>query len=102
MEFPESMIKKPDKSYVLKVQGTSMIEECICDGDYVIVEHRNYADNGDMVIAMINHKEATVKKFYNEGKRIRLQPANHTMEPIYVDPQEVSIHGIVVGVMRQY
>lgn len=102
MEFSEAMIKKPDKSYVLKVQGDSMIEEGICDGDFVIVEHRNYADNGDMVIAMVNHKEATVKKFYNEGSKIRLQPANFSMNPIYVDPQEVSIHGIVVGVFRSY
>ena len=102
MEFPESMIRKPDKTYVLKVQGDSMIEECICDGDYVIVEHRNYADNGDMVIAMINHTEATVKKYYHEGKEIRLQPANFAMEPIYVDPEKLSIHGVVVGVFRQY
>ncbi len=102
MEFPESMIRKPEKSYVLKVQGNSMVEECICDGDFVIVEHRNYADNGDMVIAMINHKEATVKKYYHEGEKIRLQPANFSMEPIYVDPRELSIHGVVVGVLRQY
>lgn len=102
MTFPESMIRRPDKCYVLKVQGDSMIEECICDGDYVIVEHRNYADNGDTVIAMINHAEATVKKFFNEKEKIRLQPANHTMDPIYVDPQELSIHGVVVGVMRHY
>ena len=102
MEFPESMIRKPEKSYVLKVQGNSMVEECICDGDFVIVEHRNWAENGDMVIAMINHKEATVKKFYREGESIRLQPANDTMEPIYVDPRELSIHGVVVGVLRRY
>ncbi len=102
MEFPESMIRKPDKSYVLRVQGNSMIEECICDGDYLIVEHRNYAENGNTIIAMINHKEATVKKFFHEEKRVRLQPANHTMEPIYVDPQELSIHGVVVGVLRHY
>jgi repressor LexA len=102
MEFPISMIRKPEKSYVLKVQGDSMIEECIRDGDYVIVEHRNYADNGDTVIAMINHKEATVKKYYHEGERIRLQPANSTMEPIFVNPQELSIHGVVVGILRYY
>lgn len=102
MQFPESMIRRPEKSYVLKVQGNSMIEECICDGDYVIVEHRNWADNGDMVIAMLDHKEATVKKFYREGDAIRLQPANHEMEPIMVDPKELSIHGVVVGVLRKY
>jgi len=102
IEIPESMIRHPAESYVLEVQGDSMIEECICDGDYVIVEHRNHADNGDTVIAMINHEEATVKKYFHEGDKIRLQPANFSMDPIYMDPQSVSIHGRVVGVLRQY
>ncbi len=102
IEIPESMIRQPSKSYVLQVQGNSMIEECICDGDFVIVEHREHADNGDMVVAMINHEEATLKKYYHEGNRVRLQPANYDMDPIYVDPQTLSIHGRVVGVLRQY
>jgi repressor LexA len=102
IEIPESMIRHPAESYVLEVQGDSMIEECICDGDYVIVEHRNHADNGDTVIAMINHEEATVKKYFHEGDKIRLQPANFSMDPIYMDPESVSIHGRVVGVLRQY
>jgi repressor LexA len=102
IEIPESMIRNPTESYVLEVQGDSMIEECICDGDYVIVEHRNYADNGDTVIAMINHEEATLKKYFHEGDRIRLQPANFAMDPIYMDPKSVSVHGRVVGVIRQY
>lgn len=102
MEFPQAMIRKPEKSYVLRVQGDSMIEDCICDGDYVIVEHRNYADNGDTVIAMINHSEATVKKFYQEGSKIRLQPANFSMDPLYVKAEELSIHGVVVGVYRLF
>ncbi|MFH2130657.1 MAG: transcriptional repressor LexA [bacterium] len=102
VEIPESMVRHPAESYVLQVQGDSMIEECICNGDYVIVEHRDYADNGDMVIAMIDHEEATLKKYYHEGDRIRLQPANFSMEPIYVTPESLSIHGRVVGVLRQY
>ena len=102
VEYPESMVKNSKETYVLQVQGDSMIEECICDGDYVIVEHREYADNGEMVIAMINHTEATLKKFYRESEKIRLQPANSLMKPIYVDPQEVTIHGIVIGVLRNY
>ncbi len=102
IEIPESMIRHPEESFVLEVQGDSMIEECICNGDYVIVEHRNYADNGDMVIAMINHEKATLKKYFHEGNRIRLQPANFAMDPIYVDPQSVSIHGRVIGVLRKY
>ena len=79
-----------------------MIEECICDGDYVIVEHREAANNGEMVIAMINHNEATLKKFYRESDKIRLEPANSLMKPIYVNPQELSIHGVVIGVLRNY
>lgn len=102
MSFPESMVRKPEKTYVLQVQGDSMIEECICDGDYVLVEQKDHADNGEMVIAMINYSEATLKKFFLEGKNVRLQPANHKMAPIIADPKEVSIQGIVVGVMRQY
>lgn len=102
VEIPEFMVHRPAKSYVLQVQGNSMIEECICDGDYVVVEHQEQADNGETVIAMINHEEATLKKFYHEGNRIRLQPANFDMDPIFVDPQMVSIHGRVVGVLRQY
>ena len=99
---PESMVPLADKSYVLQVQGDSMIEECICDGDYVIVEHRETAENGEMVVAMIDLTEATLKKFYLEGNNVRLQPANYRMEPIIVDPHRVSIHGIVVGVLRSY
>ena len=98
--YPETMVRFADKTYALQVQGNSMIEECICDGDYVIVEHRETADNGEMVIAMINFTEATLKKFYLEGKNVRLQPANFKMKPIIVDPESVSIHGIVVGVLR--
>jgi len=102
VEIPESMVRNPAKSFVLQVQGNSMIEDCICDGDFVIIEHREHADNGDTVVAMINHEEATLKKYYHEGNRIRLQPANFSMDPIYVDPQTLSIHGQVVGVIRNY
>lgn len=102
MTFPDYMVKNPDKSYVLQVQGDSMIEECIADGDFVLIEHRDFAENGEMVIAMINYTEATLKKFYKEKDQIRLQPANHTMEPIYVSPQELSIQGVVIGVWRKY
>jgi len=79
-----------------------MIGECICDGDYVIVEYREYADNGDTVVAMINHEEATLKKYYREGRKVRLQPANFSMDPIYVNPNDLTIHGLVVGVLRRY
>jgi repressor LexA len=99
---PISMVRHPDRSYALQVQGDSMIEDGIFDGDYVIVEHRDYADNGDTVIAMIDHETATVKKFYREGNRVRLQPANHSLAPILVHPTAITIHGRVVGVLRRY
>ncbi|OGH00098.1 MAG: repressor LexA [Candidatus Lambdaproteobacteria bacterium RIFOXYD1_FULL_56_27] len=102
LALPESMVRRPDRSFVLRVRGNSMVEEAILDGDYVVVEKQEQADNGEMVIAMINFKEATLKRFYHEGKRIRLQPSNFEMEPIYVDPREVSIQGVVRAVWRSY
>jgi repressor LexA len=98
---PEDMVGKRD-TYVLRVKGDSMIDEQIRDGDFVIVEDRRSADNGEMVIALINGAEATLKKFYREHSRIRLQPANPAMQPILVDPDQVQVQGVVVGVMRKY
>ncbi|MDH5560350.1 MAG: transcriptional repressor LexA [Deltaproteobacteria bacterium] len=101
-EFPASLVKNPEMTFVLKVKGNSMIEEAIYDGDYVLIESRSQADNGEMVVAMIQTMEATLKKIYYEGKKIRLQPANHEMEPLYFDAIDVEIKGIVVGLYRNY
>ena len=98
---PEALAGKRD-SYVLRVKGDSMIDEQIRDGDYVIVEDRSSADNGEMVIALVGGLDVTLKKFYKESGRIRLQPANPTMQPIVVDPDQVQVQGVVVGVMRKY
>ncbi len=98
---PETIAGKRD-SYVLRVKGDSMIDEQIRDGDYVIVEDRKSADNGEMVIALLGGADVTLKKFYRESGRVRLQPANPTMQPIFADPQDVQIQGVVVGVMRKY
>ena len=98
---PEALAGKRD-SYVLRVKGDSMIDEQIRDGDYVIVEDRSSADNGEMVIALVGGLDVTLKKFYKESGRIRLQPANPTMQPIVVDPDQVHVQGVVVGVMRKY
>ncbi len=98
---PESLVGKRD-SYVLRVKGDSMIDEQIRDGDFVIVEDRKSADNGEMVIALVGGADVTLKKFYRENGRIRLQPANPTMQPILVDPDQVQVQGVVVGVMRRY
>jgi repressor LexA len=80
-----------------------MIDEQIRDGDFVVINERRSVDDGETVIALIDNSAATVKKFYRERDgRIRLQPANDTMTPIYVHENDVTIQGVVVGVMRQY
>jgi repressor LexA len=88
---------------VLRVRGNSMVDEQICDGDFVVVNQRQRADNGETVIALVNGSSATVKKYFRERDgRIRLQPANETMQPLFVHENDVTIQGIVVGVMRRY
>lgn len=101
ISVPEEFIRRDD-TFCLRVKGDSMIEDGIRDGDYIIVESRDSADNGETVVALIGN-EATVKKLYRESDgRVRLQPANATMQPIMVDPAELSIRGVVVGLMRHY
>ncbi len=79
-----------------------MIDEQIRDGDFVIVEDRKTADNGEMVIALVGGLDVTLKKFYRENGRVRLQPANPAMQPMIMDPSMVQLQGVVVGVMRKY
>ena len=98
---PESLVGKRD-TYVLRVKGDSMIDEQIRDGDYVIVEDRRSADNGEMVIAMLHGSDVTLKKLFREQGRIRLQPANAALQPIFAAPDDVQVQGVVVGVMRKY
>ncbi len=100
---PEDFVRRGGNHYVLRVRGNSMIDEQIRDGDMVVVNERQTADNGEMVIALINNTNATVKKIYRERDgRIRLQPANESMAPMYVHENDVTIQGIVVGVLRRY
>jgi repressor LexA len=88
--------------FALRVRGESMIEEGIHDGDFVIVKQQQTARNGDIVVALVDG-DATVKHFFREGPRIRLQPANSDMEPIFVDASNTTlIQGLVVGVYRTY
>jgi repressor LexA len=96
---PQNMIKD-ENSFVLKVKGESMIEDGILDGDYVIVERNFYPHNGDVVVALLDNTYATLKKYYREKDRIRLQPANKTMKPIYA--KNPAIQGIVKGIMRTF
>ena len=98
---PKDMIGSGDH-YVLQVRGDSMIEENIQDGDYVIVNPKQTANQGETIVALIDNEEATLKKFYHEGDQIRLQPANQTMQPILVSPDRIRIRGVVIGVMRKY
>jgi repressor LexA len=86
--------------YALKVKGDSMIEDGILDGDYVVVERNFYPQNGDVVVALLNNENATLKRYYREKTRIRLQPANKKMKPIF--SKNPVIQGIVRAVMRQY
>ncbi|MBV9879854.1 MAG: transcriptional repressor LexA [Gemmatirosa sp.] len=103
MTVPDAFLRRSGEHYVLRVRGNSMVDAQISDGDFVIINERRTADNGEMVIAMTNGTSATVKKFYREKDgRIRLQPANETMDPIYVNENDITIQGIVVGVLRRY
>ncbi len=98
---PEELIGTRD-TYALRVRGSSMIDEQVRDGDIVIVEDRKTAHNGEMVIALLNNSEVTLKKFFKEGSQIRLQPANSSVNPIFVKSNELQIQGVVVAVMRRY
>ena len=97
---PSDLVVHQDNTYVLKVKGDSMIEDGILSGDYVVVERSHYPNNGDIVVALLDNAYATLKRFYREAKRIRLQPANGNYKPIYV--KDVLIQGIVRGVIRNY
>ena len=100
---PDEILPRRGPNYALKVAGNSMVDEHIIDGDYVVVHGRDTAENGEMVIALVNGSEATVKKFYREtGGWIRLQPANTGMTPMRYQERDVLIQGVVVGIIRKY
>ena len=99
---PAELVPRRGESYVLRVRGDSMIDEQVRDGDFVIVEDRNTATDGEMVIALLHGDEVTLKKIYRERGRVRLQPANGDMAPIFVHEDHLRIQGVVVGLMRRY
>jgi repressor LexA len=101
ISVPEDLVGKKD-TYVLRVRGESMIDEQIRDGDFVIVEDRKTAENGEMVIALVGGSDVTLKKFYRENGHIRLQPANPLMQPLIIPAEQLQVQGVVVGVMRKY
>ena len=88
--------------FVLRVKGNSMIEDHIQNGDYVIVERRNVAENGETVVALIDNDRVTLKRFYREGERIRLQPSHPNMKPIFVREGDFAIQGVVISVLRKF
>ena len=98
VSVPVTMVRK--NTYALRVRGHSMIDDNIQDGDVIVIEKRETAENGQSVVAMINGEQVTLKKFYVESNGIRLQPANPDMSPIYLCNEEVQILGIVTGVIR--
>lgn len=95
-----SLVRPGDKSFVLQAKGDSMIDDGILNGDYVVIREQAEARNGDIVVAVLKNGFATLKRYYQEANRIRLQPANSTMSPMYVT--DVSIRGKVVAVIRQF
>ncbi len=102
LQLARGVLREDEGLYALQVQGESMIDALVNDGDIVVMKHQAVAENGDMVAVWLrDREETTLKKFYHEGDRIRLQPANPTMEPIYVPSSNVEVQGKVVMVIRQ-
>ena len=98
---PEDLVGARE-TYALRVRGSSMIDEQIRDGDLVVVEDRQVARNGEMVVALLDGTDVTLKTFYREKNHIRLQPANEALAPIIARPEAVRVQGVVIGVMRRY
>jgi repressor LexA len=91
------------ETFALEVRGDSMIEDHICNGDFVLVEKVNGVKNGDIVVALVDGSDTTLKRYYHESDgRVRLQPANASMQPIYVDPLQLQVQGRVLAVLRKY
>ncbi len=101
VSIPQDMLGRY-RTFALEVRGDSMIEENIRPGDIIVVEERHTAENGQTVVALINESDVTLKKFYLEPERIRLEPANPTMDPIVLRHDQVRVLGVVAGLIRHY
>lgn len=103
LSVPADLVRNADETFVLRVRGDSMIEEGIQEGDFIICERRSNARNGQVVVALVNNYETTVKYIHHEKDgTVRLQPANPYMAPIIVKAQDVQVQGVVVGLVRKY
>jgi len=103
VDVPADMLPRNIQAFALRVKGTSMIDAFVDDGDIVVLEATRAAEDGEMVAAWLTERqEATLKKLYREPGRIRLQPANRRMRPIYVDPDQIEVQGRIIGVLRRY
>jgi repressor LexA len=102
IDVPQQLVPRRSRCFVLRVRGDSMIEEQIRDGDYVVIESRPEARDGETVVALIRGEDATLKRFYRRGPRVRLEPANAAMRPIEVAAGDVEIRGVVRGLLRRY
>ena len=102
MDLLPRMVPGRKDHYVLRVRGDSMIEDQICDGDLVVIEGRNEAQNGDTVVALVDGDEATLKRFYRSGAEVKLVPANSSMQPMEYHASQVEIRGVVRGLMRSF
>ena len=99
---PADMVSGRGRTFVLRIQGESMTGEHIKDGDYVIIEERQTARDGETVVALVDGSDATLKRFFRDGATVRLQPAHPTMAPIVVAADRVHVQGVVVGLIRKY
>ena len=102
ISVPRDLVPSGSDNYVLRVRGDSMIGDFICDGDYVVMESRDTARDGETVVALIRGQEATLKRLYRENGTVRLQPANPTVDPIVVPGDDVQIQGVVVAILRRF
>jgi repressor LexA len=99
----EQLFKSKHGVYVLRIRGESMIDDHLCDGDYVVIERRETARTGEQIVALVDGQEATLKRYYKEsGGKVRLQPANKEMEPRILAADRVKVQGVVIGVLRSY
>ena len=96
-----ALLRRSEEDFLLRVQGDSMTNAGILNGDYVVVHQQRTAENGSIVVAMVGDEEATTKRFYREGHHVRLQPENELYQPIIVNEGDVQIVGTVVGVLRK-